>query len=98
MASQFTLKNRPPVFGFLEIAYLSEPVVQLLAFHTEFLVAGLSKKDKFPLSILFMLILWYIDTLDRLRFQALIRFTLKRAVPGKMAISNRSTVNFGTNC
>ena len=52
MASQFSLKNRPPFLCSLVIPHSPEPVVHLLAFHTEFLVAGLAKKDKFPLSIL----------------------------------------------
>ena len=52
MTSQFSLKNRPPFPGFLVIPYSSQPVVHLLAFHTELLVAGLSKEDKLSLSIL----------------------------------------------
>jgi hypothetical protein len=52
MATQLSLKNRPPFLSFLVIPYSPEPVVYFLAPHTEFLVAGLAEKDKFSLSIL----------------------------------------------
>ena len=52
MASKFSLKNRPPFLRFLVIPYSPEPVVHLLAFYAEFLVAGLAKENKFSLSIL----------------------------------------------
>ena len=52
MASQFSLKNRPPFLCFLVIPHSPEPVVHLLAFHTEFLITGLAIEDKLSLSIL----------------------------------------------
>ncbi len=52
MASKLSLKNRPPFLCLLVIPYFPQPVVHLLALHTEFLVAGLSKEDKLSLSIL----------------------------------------------
>jgi len=52
MASQFSLENRPPFTGFLVISYLPEPVVHLLALHTELLLTGFTKEDELILSIL----------------------------------------------
>ena len=51
-ASKLRPKNRPPFLCLLVIPYFPKPVVHLLALHTEFLVAGLSKEDKLSLSIL----------------------------------------------
>ncbi len=50
MASKLSLQNQPPFFSLLEIAYLSEPVVHLFAFHTEFLTAGLATNYKLTLA------------------------------------------------
>ena len=50
MASQLSLQNRPPFLGLLEIPYLPEPVVQLLAFHTELLTAGLATNYELALA------------------------------------------------
>ena len=46
MTSKLSLQNRPPFLCLLEVPYLSEPVVQLSAFHTEFLTAGLATNYK----------------------------------------------------
>ena len=46
MTSKLSLQNRPPFLGLLVVPYLSEPIVQLSAFHTKFLTAGLATNYK----------------------------------------------------
>ena len=52
MASKLSTKNRPPFLCLHTVPYFPKPSVHLLALHTEFLLTGLSKEDKLPLSVL----------------------------------------------